>query len=149
MAVCGDRVCKARLKACCGSLIANVCGSRGLVFPKASCSAIRFEGVGDVTINQGEDFDLREGVHAYDGNGNEIDFTVTPNEIDTCTVGEYVVTYSATGIGDSLLPSVCLGTPMLHIMECGMTEGRAYRTITVKSYAVVCESTLCCSSAIC
>ena len=149
MSVCDDKVCEAKTKACCKSIFPSVCGDRGLEFPQTSCSAIRFVGTDDVSINQGDCIDLTNGVHAYDGNGNEIPFTVSPSEIPCCDVGKYEVVYEATGMGDKLVPSMCLGTPMLHIAECDMARGSVRRTITVKPYASVCDSNVCCASVTC
>lgn len=149
MAVCGDKVCEAKTKACCESIIASICGDRGLDFPVSSCSAIEFVGTDDVSINQGECIDLTENVHAYDGNGNEIEFTVSPSEIPCCDTGEYEVTYSAVGISDNLVPTICLGTPMLHAADCGMAKGSVVRKITIEPYALICEATICCSSVMC
>lgn len=56
------------------------------------------EGVDDVSINQGVGIDLTEGVKAYDGDGNEIPFTVEPETIDKCDVGVHEVTYTADGV---------------------------------------------------
>lgn len=58
----------------------------------------RIDGADDVEIPQGTEFDLTDGVKAYDGEGNEIPFTVTPNEIDACSVGEQEFTYTAEGV---------------------------------------------------
>lgn len=58
----------------------------------------RIDGANNATMNQGTDFDLREGVKAYDGDGKEIPFTVTPNEVDSCEVGQQKFTYSAEGV---------------------------------------------------
>lgn len=55
-------------------------------------------GVHNATIHQGTEFSLTDGVKAYDGNGNEIAFTVTPDEFDTCEVGVHHFTYIAEGI---------------------------------------------------
>ena len=84
MAVCNDKVCEAVLCGDCKDLIPSMCGNRVPNFVDGSCFIIRFEGVDDLSINQGECIDLTEGVHAYDGDGNEIDFTVTPSEIGCC-----------------------------------------------------------------
>lgn len=56
------------------------------------------EGADDVSINQGVGIDLAEGVKAYDGDGNEIPFTVEPETIDKCDVGVHEVTYTADGV---------------------------------------------------
>lgn len=53
-------------------------------------------GAKNVEINQGVGIDLREGVYAIDGDGNEIPFAVEPSEIDKCDIGVHTVTYTAT-----------------------------------------------------
>lgn len=58
----------------------------------------RIEGANNASINQGTDFDLTEGVTAYDGDGNEIPFTVTPSEVAKCEVGVQTFTYEAEGV---------------------------------------------------
>lgn len=60
-----------------------------------------FDGVDDVTIPQGTDFDPTDGVKAYDGEGNEIPFTVSPDAIDACAVGEQELTYTAEGVTET------------------------------------------------
>lgn len=56
------------------------------------------DGATNTSIRQGTDFDLNEGVKAYDGEGNEIPFTVTPSEVAKCDVGEQTFTYEAEGV---------------------------------------------------
>ena len=148
MVVCNDKVCEAILCGDCESLIPSMCGNRVPNFVEGSCFIIRFEGVDDLSINQGECIDLKEGVHAYDGNGNEIDFTVAPSEIGCCDTGEFEVIYTASGAGDKMLPSIC-GSSALYVPECGMTTANVRRTITVKPYSAVCESKACCASVVC
>ena len=58
----------------------------------------RIEGADNVRINQGIGIDLAEGVHAYDGDGNEIPFTFSPDEIDPCDIGVHEITYTAEGV---------------------------------------------------
>lgn len=57
-----------------------------------------FTGVTNTTSRQGMAFDLEEGVKAFDGDGNEIPFTVTPDQINECEVDQQVFTYEAEGI---------------------------------------------------
>ena len=133
MAVCNDKACEAILCGDCKDLIPSMCGDRVPNIVEGSCSAIRFEGVGDVSINQGECIDLTEGVHAYDGNGSEIEYTVTPSEIPCCGVGEYEVKYSAVGIGNKMLPSFCTNAFMLMLSDCGMDTKSVLRKIIVNA----------------
>ena len=60
--------------------------------------APRFTGVVDITVKQGKQIDLTEGVKAWLG-VEEIEYTYSPQTIDSCTVGETLVTYTATGNG--------------------------------------------------
>lgn len=135
--------CNEKLPSFCG-------GSRLPTFPEEPCSNLRFTGLTDVTIAQGDPFDLEAGVHAYDGNGDEIAFTYTPTSIDTSVEGEYVVTYTATGVSDSLKPSMRSDFD-LYIVKCGNEKVTAQRTITVVSEgavvctAIVCQSLVACS----
>lgn len=57
-----------------------------------------FSGLSNKTIKQGNDFDLLDGVKAFDENGNEIPFSVSPNEVDKCEVGVQEFTYTAKGL---------------------------------------------------
>lgn len=54
-----------------------------------------FEGLSHISVNQGIDIDLTSGVKAYDAEGNEVSFTVSPDSIDSCTVGHYEVKYTS------------------------------------------------------
>lgn len=67
------------------------------IFSGSGARKPRFRGVTNVSVRQGETFDLTDGVHAYDETGSEVPFTVTPNTIDTCIVGAQTFTYSALG----------------------------------------------------
>lgn len=73
-----------------------------------------FEGLTDETIKQGSDFDLTEGVTAYDGNDEEIEYSTSPTnaEFDTCDVGSHVIQYHAGQPVDRFLPNICLGTDL-------------------------------------
>ena len=135
----------------CNDLTPSLCGGSRLPTAKdIDCRSIYFTGVDDVSVNQGENcIDLTAGVHAYNGGGVEIPFTVDPETIDCCAVGAHTVTYKATGIGDKLMPTMCLGKQPLHITDCGMSTATKRRTITVQPYGVVCESKTCCASAMC
>lgn len=68
-----------------------------------------FEGLTDETIKQGSVFDPTEGVKAYDGYDEEIEYTYSPQELDTCLVGSQVIQYRAsqTSEGD-MLPNICI-----------------------------------------
>lgn len=72
------------------------------------CTNLHFDGLTDETINQGADFDALEGVKAYDADGNEVDFSVEPEEFDSCVVGEQTLVYKAMGKDNRLIPSMCI-----------------------------------------
>lgn len=95
-----------------------MCGNRIKAFiTERGCGVMRFVGVEDVALNQGIGIDLEEGVTAYDGNGNEIEYTVTPDSIDKCDVGEHEVIYRAWGEGKKSLPSFCMGKRKLYYAD--------------------------------
>lgn len=115
----------------CKSLKPSICGDRGITIPQDSCRSIRFEGVDDTEINQGACIDLTEGVHAYDGDGSEIPFTVSPSEIGCCDVGEHEITYKAVGKGNKMLPSFCIDKYAVHATDCGLMTKAVTRLVTV------------------
>lgn len=131
MRTCIDKTCEGVLCEECKDLKPSMCGDRGLQLPKDVCNTIRFEGVEDTEINQGICIDLTEGVHAYDGDGSEIEYTVSPSEIGCCDVGEHEITYTAMGKGNKMLPSFCLGKPMLTTANCGLMTKVVTRLVTV------------------
>lgn len=57
---------------------------------------VEFQGITDVTINRGEDFDMFEGVTVIDKNGREIDnaLVYTTGEVNNLEPGDYTVGYS-------------------------------------------------------
>lgn len=118
----------------CETPIPKVCGGRKVHMPTASCDTIHFTGVDDAEINQGQDFDPTEGVHAYDGSGEEIPFTVEPSEIDECQVGEIELEYTATGVGKKFLPKLC-GNPTLKLPYCEVERKRLKRNLVIKGIA--------------
>ena len=79
----------------------TICGDNHLHIPKAVCYEPFFVGVEDKTIIQGADFNLRTNVKAFDGLGNEIPYTVSPNTIDPCDTGEQTFTYEADGVTET------------------------------------------------
>ena len=94
--------------AICVDIVPTPCGGTNKLTMKDACNDVHFTGIEDTTINQGVGIDLTEGIHAYDGNGNEIEYTVTPDSIDKCDVGEHTVVYRTIGEGDKFLPSFCM-----------------------------------------
>lgn len=78
-----------------------VCGKTKIFFPSICSDAPYFTGTVDTTIRQGTDFDLRERVNAYDGDGMTIPFTVTPSEVEVCQLGVQSFVYEAEGAKDT------------------------------------------------
>lgn len=76
--------------------IPHVCGENKLHLPQG-CHLPFFIGLDDETVMQGDDFNLRLNVQAFDADGNPVPYTVSPSEFEPCQVGEQVYTYS---IGD-------------------------------------------------
>ena len=74
------------------------CGNVGTAERSISVVGGSFSGVGDVSINQGNSFNPRSGVHAYDYQGNEIPFTVSPTTFSPCLVGVQTFNYTASGV---------------------------------------------------
>lgn len=60
--------------------------------------APHFTGIRNITVFQGADIDLTEGVKAWLGS-TEITYTYNPTSVIPCDVGVHTVTYSATGNG--------------------------------------------------
>lgn len=136
----------------CKTPIPTACGRRGLHLPQPGCKALSFYGTRDMTINQGDDIDLSQGVHAIDGNGNEVPFTVVPSEITTCANGVYEITYTAEGVTNDILPTFCGSDKRaLSVPSCRRVVTEVVtRKITVKPVtAKVCEAKVCCSSVGC
>lgn len=124
------------------TLIPHICGKRSLQMPIGGCPIMRFVGVEDEVVNQGSVISLTDGVYAYDGNGNEIEYTVTPTYVDTSVLGEYVVEYVARGWSGDKITIPCL-KPKLYT-SCNYSVLRANRTITViQERAVVCSAQTC------
>lgn len=61
-------------------------------------SAPVISGADNVSVKQGVGIDLKDGVTAT-LDGEEIEYTVEPSEIDKCELGEIEITYAATGNG--------------------------------------------------
>lgn len=138
----------------CKSIKPKACGGLNSVFfPTAPCGTVYFTGISDVTIEQDTDFDLTSGVHAYDGNGHEIEYTVEPGTIDTSVPGTYTFTYTAKGASSGIRPYLC-GSDSVHLTDCGTDGTSVIRTIKVKSLcalvcdAAVCDSAVCCGGTV-
>ena len=97
------------------------------------CGVPRFVGIEDVTIDQGSGIDLTEGVYAYDVNGNENEYTVTPDSIDMCDVGEHTVIYRAMAEGKKFAPWFCSKQRGLAgDLLCSRVALRKDRTVTIE-----------------
>lgn len=81
--------------------IPNICGENAIYFPQFCIAMPYFKGLTNETINQGTTFDLLNGVHAYDANGNEVPFDVSPSEVASCQIGDQVFTYSMDGFSQN------------------------------------------------
>ena len=79
----------------------DVCGNRTDATRTVNVIDGEFTGIGDMTVTQGTDVDLRSGVTATDWMGNTVPFTVSPSAFIPCDVGEQEFTYSAVGISDT------------------------------------------------
>lgn len=144
--VCVDKICEGTIDCNeCPEMIPNICG--GINIPTlhdVACGSIRFEGITDISVYLHDSVDLTQGVHAYDGEGNEISYTYSPSQIDTSVAGSYIVTYIAVGASRSIKPSMC-GKNALVLTECENYGGaKAYREVNVGlADAVVCEAKIC------
>lgn len=76
--------------------IPHVCGDNVIHMP-SGCNIPFFIGLDDETVMQGDDFNLRLNVMAFDADGNPTSYTVSPSEFQPCLVGDQVYTYM---IGD-------------------------------------------------
>lgn len=72
--------------------IPTLCGKNKLYFP-SGCHIPFFTGLNDETVMQGDDFNLRLNVMAFDADGNPTSYTISPSEFEPCLVGDQVYTY--------------------------------------------------------
>ena len=94
--------------------IPNICGENAIYFPQFCADMPYFKGVTDETINQGTTFNLLDGVQAFDPNGNEIPFDVTPSKVESCEVGAQVFTYTTEGLSkDRTITVVQIANPTI------------------------------------
>ncbi len=98
------------------------------------CCSLRIEGGEDITINQGEGINLAAGVYAYDSDGEPVPLYISPSEIDKCDVGEHVITYTASGKDNQMLPSLLCGENEVSVPEqCGnLNTVTKKRIVTIK-----------------
>lgn len=116
----------------CSNKIPHACGGSSLYFNIEPCqNDITFEGVEDISVVQGTEVDLEQGVHAYDAHGNELPFTYSPASIAKCDVGVHIITYKATGEGSELLAYASCGENALTLRKCGLITVTVTREITV------------------
>lgn len=142
--ICDNKLCEDYLCDDCNRLVPSMCGNVNIpVFVNAPCGNVYFTGITDIKVRQFGEVDLVSGVHAYDKNDHEIFFDYEPKTIDTSEVGTYTVAYTASGLGDSIVPIVC-GKNAVHVTDCDHSTTTVYRTVTVRpNYAVACESEAC------
>ena len=98
------------------------------------CGKLHFKCICDKVIKQGSEFDLRDGITAYDANGNEIPFEVEPEELDTCVVGLHKIQYTAFGEDSSMKPYLRLPKKQrdIHVVDfCDLKMLKAERQIFV------------------
>lgn len=74
------------------NFIPHICGENKLHLP-TGCKIPYFVGLDDETVIQGDDFNLRLNVLAFDADGNPTDYTIEPSTFEPCLVGEQVFTY--------------------------------------------------------
>lgn len=115
----------------CSELNLGMCGGKMTPTMLDNCDSMYFDGVDNVTINQGAGIDLADGVTAYDSTGAEIPFEYEPTEIDKCSVGEHEVIYKAIGADERLLPSMC-GENFLSMACSGIGTLIAKRLVTIE-----------------
>lgn len=105
----------------------TICGEFKLHIPKSVCYQPFFVGTEDKTIIQGADFDLKSNVKAFDGLGNELEYTVTPNTIDCCDVGTHTFVYNADGVSETrTITIVASANPTITIDEDPMYSRPGY-----------------------
>lgn len=73
----------------------NAYGDNIVIIPGEGNPHGHFTGMNPSVIDQGTAFDPAAGVKAYDKDGNEVEFTVTPTEINTCEIGNHILHYVA------------------------------------------------------
>ena len=109
----------------------TICGEFKLHIPKAVCYEPFFVGTEDKTIIQGADFNLRTNVKAFDGLGNEIEYTVTPDEIDCCDVGTHTFVYQADGVTETRVITITASAnPVITIDDDPMYSRPGYTVYT-------------------
>lgn len=109
----------------------TICGEFKLHIPKAVCYEPFLVGTEDKTIIQGADFNLRTNVKAFDGLGNEIEYTVTPNEIDCCDVGTHTFVYQADGVTETRVITITASAnPVITIDDDPMYSRPGYTVYT-------------------
>lgn len=128
----------------CNDLKPSMCGGKGIpTMVDVACFDLYFTGLTDLTVLVGEEVNLTEGVHAYDGNGVEAKFRYDPTSIDTSRTGTYTVTYIASGYGNGIRPTIC-GDDAVHTTVCEYDSVTGYRTVTVEpNEAIACEASVC------
>lgn len=96
------------------------------------CKSPQIYGVEDITVYQGADVDLMDGVYALDSNMEEIEVSVSPSELDMCEVGEHDVVYSASGEDDSQMNvSICVEPRLYAPNRCNFVTVHKNSKVTI------------------
>ena len=106
-------------------LIPNICGKDAVTLPSICGEIGYFKGIDNATINQGETFDLLSGVTAYNSNGEQVPFDVTPSEVVPCQVGAQVFTYTSEDATATRTITVnAIGDPTINGISESISVGR-------------------------
>lgn len=120
----------------CNELTPNLCGGKMTPTMINVCKSAHFVGINDVTINQGEDFDPTTGVKAYDDDGTELSYSVDPTNIETCDVGEHILTYKTSGKRQlNEITLTCVNDILTLSPPCIEGEVTEQRVVTIKRSA--------------
>lgn len=107
-------------------LIPTICGSEPKIHLPSFCADLPyFTGLKDATIPQGTDFDLLDGVKAFDADGQEIPYDVTPSEVASCVVGVQTFTYSTEGYSkERNITVTAIGDPAISGIDEAISVGK-------------------------
>lgn len=75
-----------------------ICGRNRLSIPSICGDSGYFVGVKNMTVTQGTDVDLAEGVKAYNKDSVEVSFSVTPSDFNPCEIGRQEFVYEAEDV---------------------------------------------------
>ena len=106
-------------------LIPHICGKNAVTLPSICGEIGYFKGVGNATINQGDTFDLLSGVTAYNSDGEQVPFDVTPSEVVPCQVGAQVFTYTSEDATATRTITVnAIGDPVINGISESISVGK-------------------------